>query len=154
MTKNKLLFTLVEIVVCLAILAVASALVGIQIRKIVADHIFYKNITSLISELKKCQLVAVCDQTDIEVVISKEGKHYAFWIETDDQLLYFSKRKMLMTGVGRIEKRGKLVDREVVHFYPSGRFDPRTFELFHGGVKACIIDMARPLIIEHKLSST
>ena len=154
MTKSKLPFTLVEIVVCLAILGMASALVGIQIRRMVADHTFQSNVTNLISELKKCQLVAACDQTDIEVVIAKEGKHYAFWIETDDQLLYFSKRKMLMTCVGRIEKGGKLVDREVIHFYPSGRFDPKTYELFHGGVKGCVIDMARPLMIEHKLLST
>jgi len=153
MKTNRRLFTLVEIVVCLAILGMASGLVGIQIRRMVADHTFQSNVTNLISELKKCQLVAACDQTDIDVVIAKEGKHYAFWIETDDKLLYFSKRKMLMTGVGRIEKGGKEVSREVIHFYPSGRFDPKKLELFHGSDKGCIIDMERPLMIEHNLLS-
>lgn len=148
MKKIKASFTLIEIIVCMAILGVISAFVGIQIRQMVGDHTFENNKTNLIAELKKCQLIAICDQVDIEIILAKEGKGYAFWIETDDDLPCFSKRKMLMTGVQRVEKDGKLLNREVIHFYPSGRFEPKTLVLFHRKSTGCVIDMRQPLMIE------
>lgn len=122
-------FTLIEIVICVAILAMAAAALGLQLRSMVADHTFSSNVANLVTELKKCQLIAVCDQTHIEVVIAKEAGRYAFWARTDDPLPVFLHKKMAMAGVHKIhssKKSGKkkLVHRYVFHFHPSGRFEP------------------------------
>lgn len=146
--KSRKSFTLVEILVCLLILGLASSVIGVQIRSMVADHTFNKNLENLLTDLRKCQLVATCDQTDIEVVIAKEGKHYTYWIQTDDPLPYFVKKKMIMTGVEKVVEEGRPIKQAIVHFYPSGRFDEKVFHFYQNEEKGMTIDMETPSIIE------
>lgn len=142
-------FTLLEIVICLAILGLGSATIGVQIQKMVADHTFSNNVMHLFTELKKCQLIAACDQTDIEVVIAKEGKGYGFFIQTDDPLTHFVKKKGKLPGVHSICKNGKRIQRETLHFYPSGRFKQMELQLSQNEGRKCHIVM-EPSIIELK----
>jgi len=146
--KTKYAFTLIEILVCLLILGLASSLIGVQIRSMVADHTFNKNLDNLVTDLRKCQLIATCDQTDIELVIAKESKHYTYWIQTDDPLSCFVKKKMIMTGVEKVVENDHLTDRVTLHFYPSGRFDERILRFYQSEEKGKTIDMGTPSIIE------
>lgn len=143
-------FTLLEIVICVAILGFAAVTVGWQITNMVADHQFSKSLDCLFTDLRKCQLIATCDRTDIEVEIFKEDNHYAYRVVTDDPLPSFVSKTMKMTGVHKIEKNRRPIKKEKIHFYPSGRFDEQNFEFFQNEEKKQILDLSKPSIIELK----
>ncbi|MDN3506153.1 MAG: hypothetical protein P0S96_02885 [Simkaniaceae bacterium] len=118
-------FTLLEIVLCVAILGTAAVTVSWQMRGMFHTHNFNRNVDSFLTDLQKCQLVALSDRVDIEVRIEKKGGTYQYSLYSDDPVPCFVKKPMKMNGVEKIKVGKKKVDRYVLNIYASGAMTPK-----------------------------
>ncbi len=144
-------FTLLEIVICIAILGMAAVGIGWQMKGMLAIHNFDKNISNLFADLRKAQLVALSDRVDIDLNITKDGDVYKYSFHSDDPLLCFIAKPTKLTGIKEIKSEKKKLENLHLHLYPSGRVGPEQKITFlqteeHG----VILDLSQPLCIELK----
>ena len=145
-------FTLLEIVICIAILGLAAVGIGWQMKGMLAIHNFDKNISNFFAELRKAQIVALSDRVDIDLNITKQGDVYEYSFHSDDPLLCFIAAKQTkLIGIKEIKNEKKKLESLHLHLYPSGRVGPEQKITFlqteeHG----VILDLSHPLCIELK----
>lgn len=125
MNKINRSFTLIEILIAIAILSLIASFSAIQIKKLVDVHRFENGISQLFRELQEAQLLSSTYQTDIALDVNrKEGRIY-YRFSTDEPFKPF----MQVGGEGKINAafvqfNGKKADQ--VHFdFFSGRLEPR-----------------------------
>lgn len=143
-------FTLLEIVICIAILGLAAVGIGWQMKGMLAIYSFDKNMGNFFTDLRKAQLVALSDRVDIDLNITKNGEGYQYNFHADDPLLCFIAKPMIkLTGIKEIRQGNKKVDTLQLHLYPSGRVGPEEKITFlqreDSGV---VLDLSQPLCIE------
>ncbi len=114
-------FTLLEIVICIAILGLAAVGIGWQMKGMLAIHSFDKNMGNFFTDLRKAQLVALSDRVDIDLNITKSADGYQYNFHTDDPLLCFIAKPTKLTGIKEIRQGNKKIDKLQLHLYPSGR---------------------------------
>lgn len=71
--KNKLCFTLIEIMIAITIIASFSVVVGIKINKSICNHKFKKQTKEVLEKLKFARQMAIINQYDVEVNFFKKG---------------------------------------------------------------------------------
>jgi len=144
-------FTLLEIIICIAILSASVIGIGWQMKGMLAIHQFNKNIANFLADLRKAQLVALCDRVDIDLNIYEEGGHYQYSFSTDDPLLCFINKKITLTGIQEIKTEKKKLKELKIHLYPSGRISPeKKITFLCQADRGVTLDLTSPLCIELK----
>ncbi len=119
-------FTLLEIVICMAILGIVAGFTGWGINQMVVEYRFNKSVKSLVSDLRKNHLICLASRMDMELCFEKKGKDFKYFFRTDEPLpSVFSKPKRLK-GVKAIRPIG---DVYVLPLYSSGRIGDSPTEL-------------------------
>lgn len=121
---GKKAFTLLEITICIAILSVAAVAISWEMKNILSFHHFQKNVDHLLLDLKKCQLIAIANQADIDLTLCKTKEGYIYTLHCDDPLSCFVNKPMKMKGVAGLEKAKKTIDKHHMTIYSSGRISP------------------------------
>jgi prepilin-type N-terminal cleavage/methylation domain-containing protein len=148
MTTRKIKnFTLIEIVICMAILALASGAIAWPIRNMIATHRFNKSISNFASDLKKSQILALSNQTDLELKIFKKNDQFYYHLSSEDPIPLFLSKPMKLTGVNQLKKDQKSVDQLLVHIYSSGRMDPIILQLLQDEQHGMEFDLHTPHLI-------
>lgn len=122
--KAKNSFTLLEIVICMAILSLASVAIGWQAKGLLAVHHFQKDLSYLLTDLKCAQLVALSNRVDIELRLQKVGNTYCYQLHTEEPLPAFVKRVVKLKGIEEIRKGKKPIESYTFTVYASGRISP------------------------------
>lgn len=149
--SNPRSFTLLEIVICIAILGFAAVGIGWQMKSMLAIYNFDRNMGNFCTDLRKAQLVALSDRVDIDLSITKKNGHYQYVFQTDDPLPCFISKPTNLTGVALIKKGNKNLSKLQLHIYPTGRVGPEEKIAFlqqeDTGVE---LDLTTPLCIDLK----
>lgn len=154
MRKRKKNFSLLEVLICIAILGFVASLLSWQIKDMVASHQFHKSIDQFLTDLRKIQMLALADRCDIEMKISQDNGEYSYIFTSDEALPLVKPQRNKLTGVKKITL-GKLpVKKETtLSVYSSGRIEPQEqVQFFQKGdqEKGIVLDLTTPLCIELK----
>ncbi len=149
--KRKSNFTLLEICICVAILGVASVTIGWQMKNMLSSHHFHQNVSNLLTDLRKCQLLALSDRIDIQVKITKTPKGFAYTLHTDEPNGIFSKKPKRMEGIKAIYKGKRQVNELTLDIYSTGRIEKLDkIRLLEGEDRGVELDFSRPHLIHKK----
>ncbi len=150
-TNKRYHFTLLEIVICVAILGIAAITLSWQMKDMLKVHHFNNNVDHLVTDLKKCQLIALSDRVDIEMRIEKKGDTYLYTLHCDDPIPCFMKRPMKLNGVQKMKVGKKPLNRHVLTIYSSGRIAPiNEIELMQDEERGMALQLEKSPLIEIK----
>lgn len=147
-SKNKFHFTLLEIVLCVAILGLTATTLGWQIKSIIVNYSFEKNIGFFLTDLKQMQFLALANQVDIEINIKKDQKYY-YNITCQDpnriihqpyhsldhvEKISFEEKKTLDSNPMTSQKiviyhNGRIFPEKVLHFYSKNTIKKKSIDL-------------------------
>lgn len=154
MRKRKKNFSLLEVLICIAILGLVASLLSWQIKDMVAAHQFHKSIDQFLTDLRKIQMLALADRCDIEMKISQDNGEYSYIFTSDEVLPLVKSQKNKLTGVKKITLGKLLVKKETtLSVYSSGRIEPQAQVQFfqkEDQEKGIVLDLTIPLCIELK----
>ncbi|NGX36966.1 MAG: hypothetical protein K1000chlam2_00112 [Chlamydiae bacterium] len=151
MQRKKSNFTLLEIVICVAILGIAAVTVGWQMRNMLAMHHFHKNIDNLLTDLRKCQLIALSDRSDIEIRIYKMEDRYFYHLYSDTPIPFFKSKPMKMIGLKEVRQKNRPIDALTIYIYGNGRIEPNEkIQFFQNEEEGFSLDLCTPQLIELK----
>lgn len=111
--KNRA-FTLLEIVICVAILGIIGSVIGWQAKEMIQTHRFRKSVAMLFADLRKAQMLSLCRRTDIELEIAPIKDGYSYLLRSDEPISELTKKPTKLRGV-------KKMGVGVLHIHPSGR---------------------------------
>lgn len=123
MTKARS-FTLLEITLAAAVLAIVSFALTWQVRGMVQSHRFGKSVDRFYTDLQRAQLTALASLGDFEIEFTGSLGNYTYEITTSEPLKGLTKSKVKLECVDTIEGLGKLP--HTLHLYFTGRIDPQT----------------------------
>ena len=149
--KNTKNFTLIEILISVSILSIAAVALGWQMKNMISAHHFYKDMNHLVTDLRKSQLIALSDRSDIGVKIYREKEGYSYQFQSDCPLPFFITKRVKLTGVREIKQNHKPVQQLFLSIYSTGRIEPcQEIEFIQNETRSLILDLKSPLIIELK----
>jgi len=107
-----------------------------QTRDLLKAHHFEKNVENFITDLRKCQVIALSDRVDIEMRIQKKKNTYFYSLHSDDPIPNFVKAPIKMKGVFQIQKDKKPLEEQTLTIFSSGRIEPKeTITFYQNGEK-------------------
>jgi hypothetical protein len=120
-------FTLLEIILVVAILSMVASVVGWQIARLVKSYAFQAEVEEIYRAIKQAQVLSLSYQTDISVRFSKEeGLHY-YYLHTDEPFaeIPFDREKKALQKVRRITFNRKPIHTFDFCLYSNGDMEPR-----------------------------
>ena len=135
----------------MAILGIAAVTVSWQMKNMLSTHHFHKNIDNLLTDLRKCQLIALSDRSDIEMRIYKKEDRYFYQLHSDTPIPLFTSKPMKMIGLKTIRQKERLLNELTIYIYSNGRIEPNEeIQLFQNEEEGLILDIRKPQLIELK----
>jgi len=122
--KGKWAFTLLEMIICVVILSAAAVTVSWQMRGMFQTHHYHQNVDRFLTDLQKCQLIALSDRIDIEIRIEKGKQGYQYTVHTDEPISHFSRKREKMKGIEQMKVGKKGLDSHVITIYRTGVIRP------------------------------
>lgn len=124
-------FTLLEIMVALVLIAIASTAISLQMRGAIEKKKFNSNIEKLKSRMFVAQKLAIATQADWTGVLKKETNGWTFSVKCDEpgkqfSPLHLDKMDLLLNGK-------KVTDQLVFDFFASGHTSPDGILTFKHG---------------------
>jgi hypothetical protein len=151
--KNKQPFTLLEICLCVALLALISGFLGFKILSAVSLHRFESNVSAIVADLKRAQALALSYQSEFRVKIFEHKGRFEYLVTTDEPK---SVMKRLphepLRGISSLSSNKQEIKSLSLRITSSGRIEPLSVIGFHTKDEARWIDLRHPLQI--KLSSS
>lgn len=124
--RSKRPFTLLEITLCIAILGLLAGFLGWHIKTMVDSHSFHKHVDLLLTDLRKLQIVALAQETDIEVNIHREEGKYGYIARSAEPGAVIKNSFVPLEGVKTL-KEGETPRKSItLHITPDGRILPAT----------------------------
>jgi len=125
-------FSLLEIMVSLAILVLISALLGVKVTSLISEHKFNNSVQSLLDDVKQLQILSVSYGTDCAVKLYK-WKGAFYYLCTSEAPIprgpLFSPH--LLQGVKAVSINGKKSDGLKFTLFSTGRVDPAIYLGMH-----------------------
>ena len=81
-SKKAQCFSLLEIMVSLAILVLVSSLLGVKVTSLIAEHKFNNTAQGLLDDFKQLQILSISYGTDCELKLYKKKGAFIFSFET------------------------------------------------------------------------
>ena len=147
-TKIRRSFTLLEIVLCIAILSLVSGTLGWQIRDMLGSHRFHKSVDHILTDLRKLQIIALSDREDIEIKLALRDGLYSYTITSDGKIPCLLPLEGKLPGVKQIRIDGKKIMEKRIQIYSTGRITPDKTLVFSSGdsgKRPLAIDLSSPL---------
>ncbi len=143
-------FSLLEICVCIAILAMASGFLGIKIKETIDYHRFESSISAFVADLKRMQSLASSYQSEFGVEIKPDKDHVLSYAFFTDEPSYAVRRlpKGKLKGIKSLSLEERKVEKITLTILPSGRVGPTKRIGLHDDEKARWIDLRYPLQIK------
>ena len=142
-------FTLLEIMVCLLILAVAAGAVGIRIVDALSSHRFHVSVGDFTSQVKELQLLAMTHRTDMGLQIFKDRGEWKYQTKIEPSLkLGCSTYPFPLSGTAHITLDAKPFSSLPFSIYSSGRIEPRGVLEFRDGEESIWVDLRESLHIK------
>ena len=117
---NKRLFSLLEVMVAMVLLTMASGVIGWNMYQAVQKKQFQSELERLRAQFTACQKLAVASQADWQGVFKKKKGEWVFEAKSEDETrfppLHLHEISILLNG--------KQVDQLVVNFFSSGKVLP------------------------------
>ena len=124
--KRRARFSLLELLVCIALLSVIAAIVGFKGKSLMDHHRFGSSVQEVKNKLSLCKSLAMTYQTDCQFCLfAREGKVY-YQITPDDPLL----QQRLKTGPVFLAAVDSCLPKTVV-FSSSGWLPQEQLEFTH-----------------------
>jgi prepilin-type N-terminal cleavage/methylation domain-containing protein len=120
--RSKRSFTLLEILIGIALLAIASGLVGWKMHRAIQKKEFHSALERLKSRFIVCQRLAVATQADWQGQFQKSEAGWVFETTCDEGRV--KKLSPLQLGSLEILLDGKRVNGLTVDFFASGQVSP------------------------------
>lgn len=143
-------FTLLEIVICVAILSLAAVAIGWEMKGVLSAHHFRKNVEQLLLDLKKTQLIALSNRVDLEIRLKKIGKDFCYQIHSDEPLPCLIKKPMKLKGIGSLQRDKKEIQAHTFTICSSGRIVSKGVISFHKNEQTMKLDLSKTPSIELK----
>jgi hypothetical protein len=91
MGRRKQSVTIIELMICLAILLMIGGIVGVQGRSFLKSHAFRMEAQKLKSEVRVLKLLASSLDADLSLIFRYDGETLCVDMETDEKLPYLFK---------------------------------------------------------------
>lgn len=119
-------FTILEVLISLAILALVGSVVGVQIIGLIQKSRFDKEMTGLSSALQEAQFFSSTYRTDIQFDLFEEKGEFYFQLSTDEPLseALLSQKKHPLSLVKKVLQNGALQKKIRLTLYAGGRMSP------------------------------
>jgi hypothetical protein len=141
-------FTLLEIVICIAILGTASVTLAWQMLGMLRTYNFDRGVEQFFTDLRKGQLVALADRVDIEVWIEKKDNVFFYRLRSDSILPSFNKKSHRIQGLAKMQLDGKEKEQLKLTIFSSGRIEGvEQLQFVHDKSRAFTFDFRNPLIL-------
>lgn len=127
--KSKRSFTLLEWMIAISLLLIASGLTGWKMRDALLRRKFASDLDRLRSRCLVCQRLAASTQTDWSGVLRKEKKAWVFEVRCVDSSR-MGRFAPLKIEVGSILLNGKKEEAIPIEFFASGKIHPEGKLLF------------------------
>ncbi len=142
-------FTLLEIMVCLLILAAAAGAVGIRIVSALSSHRFHVSVGDFVSQVKELQLLAMTHRTDMELRIFKDRGEWKYQTKIEPSLKVGCLTTPFSLGAAaEVVLDGKAFPALPLSIFSSGRIEPRGVLEFRCREESIWVDMREPLHIK------
>ena len=117
-------FTLLELMVCLFLISLLGALIGIKGIDLLAHHRFRSALQTWLLDIERAQILAMHQKCDVVCILKKrmDGGYQAI-LESDSPT--FSSSSYTWKDVEKISFQGKVIDTLPITFTPSGRISPQ-----------------------------
>lgn len=119
--RSKRLFTLLEVMVAMVLLVIASGTVGWKMYGAIQKKKFQSELDRVRSRLSSCQRLAVAMQADWRGSFKKKGQEWIFEVSCEEGAV---KKLLPLVLHSSILLDGKKIDELVIDFFASGQVLP------------------------------
>lgn len=123
--RAKKAFTLLELMICLAIIALVGSLVAVKGKDLLSHHQFRISSQLFLRDIGRLQVRALATGCDFTCTLEKSTKGYLVEWQSDSPL--FKEEKYHLEAVKEISMEGKKVSKIALTIYSSGRIDPASY---------------------------
>lgn len=139
-------FSLLEIVICIALLACISGFLGIQIKQTIDHQRFESSAAQLLSDLRRVQSLALSYQGEFNLTILKEGESYTYAFFSDEPREAVKRLpRGTLTGVTSLSLDEKQKEKFSIDIFATGRLDPPKKLKLESKDQAVSLDLGSPL---------
>ncbi len=118
-TKNRQGFTLLEILICLTLIGLMSALFGFQGKRFLDEQRFNSSLQLLSGECEKAKFLSLVYRTDIDLEIVRKKSGFFLWRKCDEPGLPNAETSSL-PGIQDMRYQGKKTKKIVFAKFSSG----------------------------------
>lgn len=118
-------FTLLEVMVALALLLIAAGALGLKMHSMVQKKKFQSQLNRLKSRFCACQKLAIAMQSDWEGVLKQEGRNWVFETQCLDGVKMKKLSPLVLEPPFQVFFNGKVISGIQVDFYSSGEVLPK-----------------------------
>ncbi len=120
-------FTLLEIILVLAILGMVTSVVGWQIGSCVSRYAFQSEVEEVYNAIKQSQVLCLTYRTDISVHFFREDGTLYYCLRTDEPFteIPFDREKKALKKIARITFNEKPVKKFDLSLFSQGDIEPR-----------------------------
>jgi type II secretory pathway pseudopilin PulG len=141
-------FTLLEIVVCLAILTLVSGVIGIKIKQATDRHRFESSFNQLVYELKKIQMLALGYRSEFGLEVQACGGEYQYAFFTDEPHFTGKLTSHTLEYATGLSFNNRDVETITFTLLADGRILPEGKLAFHYRDEVRMLDLTSPLQIK------
>lgn len=145
--KNKA-FTLLELMVCLVLISLLGAIIGIKGIDLLAHHRFRSTLQTWLLDIGRAQILAMYQKCDVICILKKRAEGgYQANIESDSPS--FSPSSYIWKDVALLNFQGKPVELFCITFSPAGRISPLgilQIVPYKGEKDAIFLDLSYPVV--------
>ncbi len=117
-------FTLLEMMLALAILTLVGVAVSFKMYGVVHSYRFQREVSEVYQALKEAQTIAMTYQIDLTLILYKKQAGFAYRLQANEPLVCIDRKEHLLKEITHIsvgEKQRKSLELIVT---PSGRIEP------------------------------
>lgn len=150
--SKKKAFTLLELMVCLAIIGMLGAILGMKGMDLLAHHKFHSALQTLLFDVHRHQILAMNQNADITCSFKKTGAFYTAYLQSECP--EFIPTTYELKEVGCLSFQEKSVSEFSLTFFSSGRISPSG--ILKIGPKResqdpLFLDLSYPIVFQSKL---